>query len=1140
MVQKKLSKNSWETAFPASQQLESDQLRFMARMSYIAIAHYLLYRKIVPVGVYKRRRIGDTIIYCFDSSKRWGQKLSQMMQGLKEAIEKKYLESALVVINEGEITTEVFIVRFCYDGHFLDIRTEDGHPIISLQYKDEKTFRSQTKHVIKKINSVTKKLSPLNNGVLPDLKLTYMPGVPVEYQPPYFKAGNGTYNFVANPPLYTYGYISSISTAIAFQLKSTYLDKGKINELEDTLYEDAGITDKQFVDAKDVSGDCFSDEEESPIQQIAESPIQQIAESPIMQVEVPRGEVVYKHVFLEDPKSSKSMRSLLKSPEDMLAYDATEETDGLKRLQKSAYHFGLDLKIFGLGEEWKGGNMYSEGGAQKIRLLRENLLPYKDDNLIVLFTDAYDVLINSNSETILRTFFASFPETKILFGAESYCWPEKSLASKYPPIVFGERYLNSGMFIGYIKEVLKMLEIAKEQNLADNADDQLFYTYLFLDENIRNDLKIGLDSLSIIFQNLNGAQEFVTIRKENNEAMIYNSLYITYPLILHANNQKYNIEMVEEFKRQWEDFYASFSVINSVDVKEYVARTNSFILAPLLLRPGTLFSNFWGAISTYGYYVRSQDYVGIIQGIRKGIWNVPFIGSSFLISSKKFVLLEKSYNWNINVDSDIAFAKFCRDEGHFMYVDASEDPYFYGYLIDTDGFSHLDYLAQVNLELYDFPNNRQLWEKRYIHPEYFEKVRANGTIVKQECPDVYDFPFLSDRFCEELIQVMENYGQWSDGSNRDARLQGGYENVPTRDIHMIQVGLDKQWLKILDDYIAPIQEKVFIGFYKRPVQADMMFVVRYKPDEQPFLRPHHDASTYSIDMALNKRGIDYEGGGVRFLRYNCTVEADKVGWTMLFPGRLTHYHEGGHAGCEAAAAASRKGAKSLLITQSKATVGAMSCNPSFGGIGKGHLMREIDAMDGICARLCDDTGIHFHVLNRSHGPAVIGLRALIDRKLYKKAMQKEIFENTPNLDIIESTVEDLIIEEATCSNKNFTHKLVGELNWGGKSVPGGRMGEGPSSGLAETFARLGFKTGRLSTGTPPRLLSSTINYDKFTKQLTDEEPIPFSFLNSKVGIPKELQLASYVGYTNDNLVKIVRENIDEKHSLISALNEGIK
>nr|CAD2135083.1 unnamed protein product [Meloidogyne enterolobii] len=322
MVQKKSNRNSWETAFPASQQLESDQLRFMARMSYIAIAHYLLYRKIVPSGVYKRRRVSDTIIYCFDSSKRWGQKLSQMMQGLKEAIEKKYVESVLVVINEGEAASEVFIVRFSYGKeHLLSITNEDGHPIISSQYKDEKAFRTQTKHIIKKINIVTKNLSPLNAGVSPELKLTYYPGVPIDYQPPFFEAGNGTYNFVTKPTLYTYGYISSISTVIAFQLKSTYLDQAKINELEDTLYADAGIADKQFVDAKDVSGDCFSEDEESPIQQIAESPIQQIVESPIMQVEVPRGEVVFKHTFLEDPKSSKSMRSLLKSPEDQLAYD---------------------------------------------------------------------------------------------------------------------------------------------------------------------------------------------------------------------------------------------------------------------------------------------------------------------------------------------------------------------------------------------------------------------------------------------------------------------------------------------------------------------------------------------------------------------------------------------------------------------------------------------------------------------------------------------------------------------------------------------------------------------------------------------------------------------------------------------------
>jgi procollagen-lysine,2-oxoglutarate 5-dioxygenase, invertebrate len=198
----------------------------------------------------------------------------------------------------------------------------------------------------------------------------------------------------------------------------------------------------------------------------------------------------------------------------------------------------------------------------------------------------------------------------------------------------------------------------------------------------------------------------------------------------------------------------------------------------LLVRPGSLFSNFWGAISSIGYYSRSFDYVDIVQGLRKGIWNVPFIGSSFLISSTKFKLLEKGYNWNIELDSDIAFAQFCREKvclifkyffylkGHFLYIDASEDPYFYGFLIDIDGFSQLSNLAQLNLELYDFPNNRQLWEKRYIHPEYFLNVLSNESIIQQECPDVYDFPFLSERFCEELIEIMENYGQWSDGSNK--------------------------------------------------------------------------------------------------------------------------------------------------------------------------------------------------------------------------------------------------------------------------------------------------------------------------------------------------------------------------------------
>ena len=112
---------------------------------------------------------------------------------------------------------------------------------------------------------------------------------------------------------------------------------------------------------------------------------------------------------------------------------------------------------------------------------------------------------------------------------------------------------------------------------------------------------------------------------------------------------------------------------------------------------------------------------------------------------------------------------------------------------------------------------------------------------------------------------------------QDKRLAGGYENVPTRDIHMNQVGFERQWLYFLDTYVRPVQEKTFIGYYHQPVESNMMFVVRYKPEEQASLRPHHDASTFSIDIALNKKGRDYEGGGVRYIRYNCTVQADEVG-----------------------------------------------------------------------------------------------------------------------------------------------------------------------------------------------------------------------------------------------------------------------
>ncbi|XP_043253832.1 protein MTO1 homolog, mitochondrial [Colletes gigas] len=250
---------------------------------------------------------------------------------------------------------------------------------------------------------------------------------------------------------------------------------------------------------------------------------------------------------------------------------------------------------------------------------------------------------------------------------------------------------------------------------------------------------------------------------------------------------------------------------------------------------------------------------------------------------------------------------------------------------------------------------------------------------------------------------------------------------------------------------------------------------------------------------------------------------------------------GGHAGTEACAAAARMGAKTLLVTHKKSTIGEMSCNPSFGGIGKGHLMREVDALDGVCCRICDLSGIHYFVLNKRKGPAVWGYRAQIDRSLYKRHLQGELF-NTPDLQIWESSVEDLIVQGDTPSCHGIILKdgtkihseavvittgtfLKGQINIGLEKRPAGRLGDEPSIGLANTLDRVGFRLGRLKTGTPPRLEQSTIDFSKCRVQIPDKEPTPFSFMNDTVWIPAEKQLNCYGTSTNEAVAKIVRDNL---------------
>ncbi|CAG2118042.1 unnamed protein product [Medioppia subpectinata] len=232
----------------------------------------------------------------------------------------------------------------------------------------------------------------------------------------------------------------------------------------------------------------------------------------------------------------------------------------------------------------------------------------------------------------------------------------------------------------------------------------------------------------------------------------------------------------------------------------------------------------------------------------------------------------------------MTFCALLRDNGIFMFVTNVED---FGHLVISSTFD----TNRLNPDFYEIYSNQKDWQKRYIHEDYSNILKAE-TQVEQPCPDVFWFPVVTPAFCTQLIEIMENHGEWSEGKNKDPRLAGGYENVPTRDIHMSQVGFEQHWLYFLREYIRPVQEKLFVGYHHDPPKAIMNFVVRYHPNEQPSLRPHHDASTYTVNIALNSPHIDYEGGGCRFVRYNCSVTNPRLGWTFLHPGRLTHFHEG--------------------------------------------------------------------------------------------------------------------------------------------------------------------------------------------------------------------------------------------------------
>lgn len=415
-------------------------------------------------------------------------------------------------------------------------------------------------------------------------------------------------------------------------------------------------------------------------------------------------------------------------------------------------------------------------------------------------------------------------------------------------------------------------------NRAENYAGNNFYEYV--QEKIENLPKVYL---SIHIDKNTDAMRIVDI-------LDYPKNLLTvkiFKLIDYTEVEHIYMADIEHFFRSECDYYFNIGINCIIDnpntLKNLIFLKKDFV-CPMILRRSDNWSNFWGDINGYGYYQRSFDYMDIVYGKKRGCWNVPYVTGVYLIKDKIIKNYPSFLTDNNYLDLDMRICHNFRNTNIHMYVSNLEN---YGYIIEENCISFDE------ITLYHLETHRIEWESKYLHPIFY-KYKNNPTNMQYDeiCADIYNFPLFSEFFCRDLIQLAEKYGNWSAGKNnhRDSRMGlNYYENYPTVDIQLFELKLEKIWNQIVFNYIAPMTKILYNNYKTKDI--NLAFIVKYTANNQSSLDAHHDASTYTVNIALNSNN-DYQGGGCRFIRQNYILKDQPVGMCCMHPGRLTAYHEG--------------------------------------------------------------------------------------------------------------------------------------------------------------------------------------------------------------------------------------------------------